>query len=84
MEPFEFTSNGGGGVALLRRVKRHKTTFYEVIIFRPKTGWAEGIVSAIMTGRIVPIMPFPLKSLSDIPLKGYPPEGITSVSGDYQ
>jgi transketolase len=27
VKPFEFTSNGGGGVALLRRVKRSKTTF---------------------------------------------------------
>ncbi len=33
VEPFEFTSNGGGGVALLSRVKRRKTTFYEVIKF---------------------------------------------------
>jgi hypothetical protein len=32
VEPFEFTSNGGGGVALPRRVKRRKPTFYEVII----------------------------------------------------
>jgi hypothetical protein len=31
MEPFEFTSNRGGGVALLRRVKRCRATFYEVI-----------------------------------------------------
>jgi hypothetical protein len=31
VEPFEFTSNGGGGEALLRRVKRCKATFYEVI-----------------------------------------------------
>jgi hypothetical protein len=31
VEPFEFTSNGGGGVALLRRVKRRRATFYEVI-----------------------------------------------------
>jgi hypothetical protein len=27
----EFTSNGGGGEALPRRVKRRKPTFYEVI-----------------------------------------------------
>jgi serine/threonine protein kinase len=33
VEPFEFTSNGGGGVALLRRVKRRRATFYEVIMF---------------------------------------------------
>jgi hypothetical protein len=33
VEPFEFTSNGGGGVALLRRVKRRRATFYEVINF---------------------------------------------------
>ena len=32
-EPFEFTSNGGGGVALSRRVKRREATFYEVINF---------------------------------------------------
>ena len=31
MEPFEFTSNGGGGEALPRRVKRRNATFYEVI-----------------------------------------------------
>jgi hypothetical protein len=31
VEPFELTSNGGGGVALLRRVKRGRATFYEVI-----------------------------------------------------
>ena len=31
MEPFEFTSNGGGGEALPRRAKRRKPTFYEVI-----------------------------------------------------
>jgi hypothetical protein len=31
VEPFEFTSNGGGGVALLRRLKRRRATFYEVI-----------------------------------------------------
>jgi hypothetical protein len=31
VEPFEFTSNGGGGVALSRRAKRRNTTFYEVI-----------------------------------------------------
>jgi type III pantothenate kinase len=35
VEPFEFTSNGGGGVvALPRRVKRRKPTFYEVIKIR--------------------------------------------------
>jgi hypothetical protein len=34
VEPFEFTSNGGGGVALLRLVKRRKATFYEVINIR--------------------------------------------------
>jgi serine/threonine protein kinase len=33
VEPFEFTSNGGGGVTLLRRVKRRRATFYEVIMF---------------------------------------------------
>jgi len=32
VEPFEFTSNGGGGEALPRRVKKPKATFYEVII----------------------------------------------------
>ena len=31
MEPFEFTSNGWGRIALSRRVKRRKATFYEVI-----------------------------------------------------
>ncbi len=31
VEPFEFTSNGGGGEALPRRVKRRNATFYEVI-----------------------------------------------------
>jgi ribosomal protein L11 methyltransferase len=31
VEPFEFTSNGGGGVALPRRVKRRGATFYEVV-----------------------------------------------------
>ncbi len=31
VEPFEFTSNGVGGVTLPRRVKRRLTTFYEVI-----------------------------------------------------
>jgi len=31
VEPFEFTSNGGGGVALLCRVKKRKATFYEVV-----------------------------------------------------
>ena len=30
-EPFEFTLNGGGGLAFLRRVKRLRATFYEVI-----------------------------------------------------
>jgi type III pantothenate kinase len=34
VEPFEFTSNGGGGVALPRRVKRRKPTFYEAIKIR--------------------------------------------------
>ncbi len=33
MEPFEFTSNGGGGEALPRRVKKRNATFYEVIKF---------------------------------------------------
>jgi len=33
-EPFEFTSNGGGGEALPRRVKRRTATFYEVIKIR--------------------------------------------------
>jgi len=33
VEPFEFTSNGGGGEALPRRVKRRNATFYEVIKF---------------------------------------------------
>jgi ATP-binding cassette subfamily F protein 3 len=32
VEPFEFTSNDGGGDALPRRVKRPRATFYEVII----------------------------------------------------
>jgi hypothetical protein len=31
VEPFEFTSNGGGGEALPRRVKRRGETFYEVV-----------------------------------------------------
>ncbi len=31
VEPFEFTSNGGGGEALSPRVKRREATFYEVI-----------------------------------------------------
>ena len=31
VQPFEFTLNGGGGEALSRRVKRRRTTFYEVI-----------------------------------------------------
>jgi len=31
VEPFEFTSNGGGGEALPRRVKRRNATFDEVI-----------------------------------------------------
>jgi len=31
VEPFEFTSNGGGGEALLRLIKRREATFYEVI-----------------------------------------------------
>jgi hypothetical protein len=31
VEPFEFTSNGGGGEALPRRVKMREMTFYEVI-----------------------------------------------------
>jgi imidazole glycerol-phosphate synthase subunit HisF len=34
VEPFEFTSNGGGGEALLRRVKRRRATFYEVVNHR--------------------------------------------------
>jgi hypothetical protein len=34
VEPFEFTSNGGGGEALPRRVKKPKVTFYEVISIR--------------------------------------------------
>ncbi len=33
MEPFEFISNGGGGVALPRRVKRRRAFFYEAIMF---------------------------------------------------
>jgi len=33
VEPFEFTSNGGGGVALLRLVKRRGAIFYEVVKF---------------------------------------------------
>jgi len=32
VEPFEFTSNGGGRVALLRLIKRREATFYEVVI----------------------------------------------------
>jgi hypothetical protein len=32
VETFEFTSNGGEGVALLRLIKRRKATFYEVVI----------------------------------------------------
>ena len=31
VEPFEFTSNGGGWKTLLRLIKRRKATFYEVI-----------------------------------------------------
>jgi len=31
VEPFEFTSNGGGGEALPRRVKRRGATLYEVV-----------------------------------------------------
>jgi hypothetical protein len=31
VEPFEFTSNGGRGTALSRRVKSPKRAFYEVI-----------------------------------------------------
>jgi thiol:disulfide interchange protein DsbD len=31
VEPFEFTSNGGGGTALPRRGKRRGATFYEVV-----------------------------------------------------
>jgi hypothetical protein len=31
VEPFEFISNGGGGEALPRRVKRRFPTFYEII-----------------------------------------------------
>jgi hypothetical protein len=31
VEPFEFISNGGGGEALPRRVKRRFSTFYEII-----------------------------------------------------
>jgi hypothetical protein len=31
VEPFEFSSNGGGEEALPRRVKRRNTTFCEVI-----------------------------------------------------
>jgi len=34
VEPFEFTSNGRGGEALPRRVKRRNATFYEVINIR--------------------------------------------------
>jgi hypothetical protein len=30
VEPFEFTSNGGGGDALPCRVERPRATFYEV------------------------------------------------------
>jgi hypothetical protein len=33
VEPFEFASNGGGGVALLRLIKRLEATFYEVMLF---------------------------------------------------
>jgi hypothetical protein len=33
VEPFGFTSNGGGGAALLRLIKRREATFYEVINF---------------------------------------------------
>jgi hypothetical protein len=44
MEPFEFTSNGRGGKALLRRVERHEATFYAVIKF-------DGLVKSPSTGR---------------------------------
>ena len=44
MEPFEFTSNGGGGEALPRRVKRRTATFYEVIKF-------DGLLKSPSTGR---------------------------------
>jgi hypothetical protein len=37
VEPFEFTSNGGRGSALSRRVKSPKRIFYEVIRFERKT-----------------------------------------------
>ena len=36
VEPFEFTSNGGGGEALPRRVKRRNATFYKVINIKSK------------------------------------------------
>ena len=37
VEPFEFASNGGGGEALPRLVKRRKATFYEIVkIDRPE------------------------------------------------
>jgi len=39
---FEFTSNGGRGGTLSRRVKRREATFYEVIKFREKSKPSEG------------------------------------------
>ncbi len=43
MEPFEFTSNGGGGGALPRRVKRRKPTFYEVINIEREKGGSDRV-----------------------------------------
>jgi len=47
VEPFESTSNGGGGVALHRRIKRREATFYEVIKFDLKKMFDSPLVAKI-------------------------------------
>ena len=53
VEPFEFTSNGGGEEALPRRVKRRNATFYEVISFRAMlTKKKKEDFKKLLTGRL--------------------------------
>jgi hypothetical protein len=60
VEPFEFTSNGGGGEALPRRVKRRGATFYEVV----KNGRCKMLtIEGIYDGKkIQSLKPIPFKT----------------------
>jgi DnaK suppressor protein len=53
VEPFEFTSNGGGEEALPRLIKRRNATFYEVISLRAMlTKKKKEDFKKLLTGRL--------------------------------